>query len=69
MAKVKFNVKTHDRDTGITYPVSDEFVDVPDAFVKRIKEFQGADPSRKDWFEFPKGRPAAPKKGDNSEEE
>ena len=63
MAKVKFNIKSYDRDTQITYPAVDDFVDVSDAFAKRIKDYQEADPkNRKDWFEFEPEKPVKSKK-------
>lgn len=44
MAKVKFKMNTLDKDTGVLYPMSDEFVDVSDAFAERLKG--------KEHFEF-----------------
>jgi hypothetical protein len=38
MAEVKFNINTLDKDTGILYPQSDEFVSVSDAFAERLKQ-------------------------------
>lgn len=42
MAKVKFNMKTLDADTQYEYLPSDEFVEVSEAFVNRLR---AADPS------------------------
>ena len=38
MGKVKFNVKTLDKDTRHEYPASSEFVEVSEAFYKRLKD-------------------------------
>lgn len=38
MAKAKFNFKTLDADTNVIYQPSDEFVEVSDAFAKRLAE-------------------------------
>lgn len=39
MDKVKFKVKTLDKDTRVEYPKSDEFVNVSEAFYKRLKDY------------------------------
>ncbi len=52
MAKVKFNVKALDRDTKTVYPISDEFVEVTDAFAKRIKALMEVDKNHAKSFEF-----------------
>lgn len=52
MAKVKFNVKALDRDTAKVYPVSDEFVEVTDAFAKRLKVLIDSDKSLAKSYEF-----------------
>ena len=54
MAKVKFNVKAKDRDTQKVYPASDEFVEVTDAFAKRIKSLMEVDKNHAKSFEFEK---------------
>ena len=38
MAKVKFNIKTLDKSSGKMFEPSNEFVEVSEAFAKRIKE-------------------------------
>lgn len=38
MDKVRFKSKVTDRDTQFEYPISNEFVEVSDAFAKRLKE-------------------------------
>lgn len=51
MALVKFNTKTLDKASGETHLPSDEFVEISEAFARRIKEIQ-KDPRHKDSFEF-----------------
>lgn len=52
MAKVKFKVRSLDRDTKQVYPASDEFVEVTSAFAERIKKLQAENKDAKGWFEF-----------------
>jgi len=61
MAKVKFNVKAKDRDTQKVYPASDEFVEVTDAFARRIKALMEVDKRHAKSFEFEKEKPAKAK--------
>lgn len=41
MAKVKFLVKALDKVDNISYPASNEFVEVSDAFADRLKKHSG----------------------------
>lgn len=52
MARVKFNTSALDRDTGVSYDPSDEFVDVSEKFAERIKQLQDSDSRHKESFEF-----------------
>lgn len=67
MAKVKFNTTTLDRDTGISYAPSDEFVDVSEQFAERIKALQANDPRHKDSFEFEPAKLGRPSKDKDKE--
>lgn len=40
MAKVKFNIKTLDKSSGVMFEPSNEFVEVSEAFAKRLKAIQ-----------------------------
>lgn len=61
MAKVKFNVKAKDRDTQKVFPASAEFVEVTDAFAKRIKALMEKDKNHAKSFEFEVVKPKATK--------
>lgn len=62
MVKVKFNTTILDRDSGETHYPSDEFVEISEAFAKRIKEIQSEDVRHKDSFEFEKKSPVVSEK-------
>lgn len=68
MAKVKFNTKTLDKDTGVTYDPANEFVDVSEQFAKRIKDLQASDPRHKDSYEFEQVKEVKSKKADKQDD-
>lgn len=65
MAKVKFNIKTLDKSSGKTFEPSNEFVEVSEAFAKRIREIQ-KHPANKDGYEFKQVK-QQPKKADKND--
>ena len=52
MVRVRFNTTILDRDSGETHYPSDEFVEISEAFAKRIREIQSEDIRHKDSFEW-----------------
>lgn len=61
MAKVKFKQRTLDKATGVTHEPSDAFVEVSEAFAKRIKEIQAV-PGNEDGYEFEEKPAPTPKR-------
>lgn len=63
MAKVKFNIKTLDKATGVIHEPSNAFVEVSEAFAKRIKEIQSVKGNEKGYeFEDIKPKTSKPSK-------
>lgn len=63
MAKVKFNIRTLDKATGVIHEPSNEFVEVSEAFAKRIKEIQSVKGNEK-GYEWEAAKESKPKKAD-----
>lgn len=70
MGNVKFKFKTLDKDTRVEYPASDAFVEVSEAFTKRILE---RDPKGEQFeveghkYKADKGKSADTSQSDNSD--